>query len=126
MASALQPGPVVLAHARSTDGTDPAAQFLFYKCATDNPLPGEPAPGEPFIMKSLLTGKYCRTAPILPAGTPPQDGILCDMDQPNLASCYGFDCSSNSSCTMVTKPGGDNITSPPECPSCPLCVGGWQ
>jgi hypothetical protein len=46
-------------------------------------------------------------------------GILCDMDTPNLGTCFGFD-----NGTMVVQPGGDKITKPPDCPNCPLYIGG--
>lgn len=105
-------------YCNSTNGTDPATQFTYYKCNSTNPLP-EPPPGEAVVIKSTLNGKYCRTAPNPTAPVGQQTGIVCDQDSPPTATCFSW-----TNNTMRVEPNNTNVTKPTDCTGCPLYVGG--
>ena len=65
-------------------GSSPAEQFRAYDPSNPTNASETIAPGEPTILRSELTGQYCRLAPLPSNST--QIGMLCDQPTPATAT----------------------------------------
>ncbi len=102
-------------YCNATDGTDPGTQFSFFTANSLSPLTGGLNPYSSVLIKSKLTGKYCRTV-VVPSSPPGQDlNIMCDVDDPANATTFTY----TSSKFQV---GPEAVTKP--CDGCPLYIGG--